>query len=126
MELPKAKLHANNEGPGVPVEKSIYHRVRLDPVKVNHFLDFKNRPYFYQDAAYVTRTIKISSGERSIMPKVIRTVTRSTMIVRHLKNLFLTQKCGKPITQQGLHRIVSIHMYVVPRSTMNTNGEAEN
>ena len=27
-ELRKAKLHANSEGPGVPVEKPIYHRVR--------------------------------------------------------------------------------------------------
>ena len=37
-ELQKAKLHANEKGPGVRVEKPIYHRVRLDTVKVNHFL----------------------------------------------------------------------------------------
>ena len=50
-ELRKAKLHVNEKGRGVPVEKPVYHRVRLDTVKVNHFLEFINRPYFYQDVA---------------------------------------------------------------------------
>ena len=45
-ELRKAKLHANNEGPGVPVEKLIYHRVRLDTAKVNHFLEFYKQIIF--------------------------------------------------------------------------------
>ena len=54
LELHKAKLHANNEGPGVPVEKPIYHRVRLDTVKVNHFLNYINRPYFSRRCVWNT------------------------------------------------------------------------
>lgn len=84
-ELRKAKLRAYNEGPGVPLEKPIYHRVTLDVVKVNHFLDIINRPYLYQDVAYGTRTIKISSGEKLMMPNVIRTVTRSATIAEGLQ-----------------------------------------
>ena len=105
-ELRKAKLHANNEGPGVPVEKPIYHRVRLDAVKVNHFLDFINRPYFYQDAAYGTRTIKISSGEKLIMPNVIRTVTRSTMIAQYLE--LCQEESFEPLSQATLYRILEV------------------
>ena len=105
-ELRKAKLHANNEGPGVPVEKPIYHRVRLDAVKVNHFLDFINRPYFYQDVAYGTRTIKISSGEKLIMPNVIRTVTRSTMIAQYLE--LCQEESFEPLSQATLYRILEV------------------
>ena len=77
-ELRKAKLHANNKGPGAPLEKPLYHRVRLDTVKVNHFLEFINRPYFYQDVSYGTRTLKLDSGDKLVIPNVIRTVARST------------------------------------------------
>ena len=105
-ELRKAKLHANNEGPGDPVEKPIYHRVRLDKVKDNHFLDFINRPYFYQDVAYGTRTIKISSGEKLIMPNVTQTVTRSTMIAQYLE---LCQEKGfEPLSQATLYHILEV------------------
>ena len=102
----KAKLHANNEGPGVPVEKPIYHRVRLDAVNVNYFLDFINRPYFYQDVAYGIRTIKISSGEKLIMPNVIRTVTRSTMIAHYLE--LCQEESFEPLGQATLYRILEV------------------
>ena len=49
-------------------------------VKLDHFLTFVDRPYFYQDVAYGQRTLKLESGERLAMPNIIRTVTRSTMI----------------------------------------------
>ena len=104
-ELRKAKLHAN-EGPGVPVEKPIYHRVRLDAVKVNHFLDFINRPYFYQDIAYGTCTVKISSGENLIMPNVIRTVTRSTMVAQYLE--LCKEESFEPLSQATLYRILEV------------------
>lgn len=46
-EFCKVKFYVNNEGFGVLVEKLIYYRVRFDVVKVNYFLDFINRLYFY-------------------------------------------------------------------------------
>ena len=105
-ELRKAKLHANEKGSGVPVEKAIYHRVRLDTVKVNHFLEFINRPYFYQDVAYGTRTIKVSSGEKLIMPNVIRTVTRSTIIAQYLQ--LCQEESFEPLSQATLYRILEV------------------
>ena len=57
-ELRKGKIHANHNGPGAPLEKPVYHRVKLDSVKVTHFLEFINRPYFHLIVAYGTRTLK--------------------------------------------------------------------
>ena len=83
-QIKKARHQAKINGPGVPLKKAISHRVRIDMVKLDHFLTFVDRPYFYQDVAYGQRTLKLESGERLAMPNIIRTVTRSTMIAQYL------------------------------------------
>ena len=82
-QIKKARHQAKINGPGVPLKKAISHRVRIDMVKLDHFLTFVDRPYFYQDVAYGQRTLKLESGERLAMPNNIRTVTRSTMIAQY-------------------------------------------
>ena len=46
--------------------------------KIANFIDFVNRPYFYQDVAFGTRTLTLEGGGKITMSNVIRTVTRST------------------------------------------------
>ena len=53
-------------------------------VKLDHFLSFVDQPYFYQDVAYGTRTLKLDSWDHLVIPNVIRIVGRSTMI-EHLQ-----------------------------------------
>ena len=84
-KIKQARKHAKEKGPGSPEEKTIHHRVRLPMAKVDHFIDFINRPYFYQDVVYGTRVLKLDSGEKLTMPNVVRTVTRSTMIHQYLQ-----------------------------------------
>ena len=48
-QLKRARKHAKIHGPGTVPEKELKYRVRLDMAKVDHFLEFANRPYFYQD-----------------------------------------------------------------------------
>ena len=62
----------------MPLKKAISHRVRIDIVKLDHFLTFVDLPYFYQDVAYGQQTLKLEGGERYAMPNIIRTVTRSS------------------------------------------------
>ena len=76
----KAKAHARECGPSLSLEKSSSYRVRLDTTLVDDFIDFINRPYFYQDVAFGTRKLKLNNGQEVLMPNVIRTVTPSTMI----------------------------------------------
>ena len=59
------------------------HQINLDMTKVDHFVDFLNRPYFHQDVAYGMRTLKLDNGETISMPNVVRTVTRSTMVMQY-------------------------------------------
>ena len=83
-QIKRARLYARKRGPGLNVLKVFSHRVRLDTNKIDHFKDFVNRPYFYQDIAFGTRTLNLDGGGKITMPKVIRTVTRSIMIMQYL------------------------------------------
>ena len=105
-ELRKAKIHANHNGPGAPLEKPVYHPVKLDSVKVTHFLEFINRPYFHQDVAYGTRTLNLSSGEKLVMPNVIRTVTRSTMVSQYLQ--LCQEEDFEPLSRATMYRILEV------------------
>ena len=66
-------------------KRSILHLIGVQELeflsKVNHFIDLVNRQYFYQDVAFGKRTLTLDGEGKITMPKVIRTVTRSTMIM---------------------------------------------
>ena len=62
-QIKRARAHAREYDPGSLVETSPTHRVRISPAKLDHFLDFVNRPYFYQDVAFGTRKLKLPCGE---------------------------------------------------------------
>ena len=88
------------------LKKPVFNRVRLDSAKVNHFLEFINRPYFHQDVAFGTRTIKLSSGEQLIMPNVVRTVARSTMLAQYLQ--YCSEEEFEPLSRATLYRILEV------------------
>jgi bisphosphoglycerate-independent phosphoglycerate mutase (AlkP superfamily) len=54
-QIKKAREHSKKVGSGIPLQKKVSHRVRIHMVKLEHFLGFIDRPYFYQDVAFGTR-----------------------------------------------------------------------
>ena len=105
-QIKKARSHAKTVGVGLPVENIPYHRVRIDKSKLEHFLYFVNQPYFYQDVSFGTRTVKLDSGQRLVMPNVVITVGRSTMIEQY------HQRCREeeyqPLGRSTLYRILKV------------------
>jgi len=105
-QIKKARAQAKTGGPGVPVEKVPQHRIRLNQHQLDHFLEFTMRPYYYQDVAYGTRTIKIESGEELTMPNVVRTVARCTIINQYLDHC---QQTGfQPISRSTMWRVLEV------------------
>jgi len=84
-QIKKARAQAAIKGPGIPVPKIAQHRVRIEKVKLDHFLEFTSRPYFYQDVAFGSRKIKLDSGEELMMPNIVRTVSRCTIINQYIQ-----------------------------------------
>jgi hypothetical protein len=75
-KIKRARKHAMECGQGSAVEKPLpTYRVKLPPTKLDNFIDFTDRPYFYQDVAYGTRKLKLDSGETITMPNVICKIT---------------------------------------------------
>ena len=70
-QIKRAITHARECGPGLSVEKSSSSPVRLDTSRVDHFIDFINSPYFYQDVAFRTRKSKLNIGQEILMPNGI-------------------------------------------------------
>lgn len=105
-KVKKARKQARVNGPGVQPEKETQHRVRIDMVKLDHFLSFVDRPYFYQDVAYGERTLKLESGERLTMPNIIRIVTRSTMISQYLS--FSKEEGFEPLGRTTMYKVLKV------------------
>ena len=78
-QIRQARQHASLHGPGVPSQATNNHRVRIDQQKLDHFIEFLNRPQFYQDVAFGVRILTLDTGEKVEMPNVVRTVARSTI-----------------------------------------------
>ena len=74
--------------------------------KVDHFVEFINRPYFYQDVSYGTKFLKLDSGEIIEMPNVVRTVTRATMIRQYIQ--FCQEKRFEPLSRTTLLKILEV------------------
>ena len=105
-QIDRARAHARASGPGHEVKKTKFHRVKLNMAKVDHFIDFANRPYFHQDVAFGTRNLKLENGETIEMPNVVRTVTRSTMVTQYLE--FCREDGFDPLSRATLFRILEI------------------
>ena len=100
QQIKRARAHAKIVGVGLSVEKPRRHRVKIDLVKFDHFLSFVDQPYFYEDVAYETRTLKLDSGEELLVSNDFRIVARSTMIEQYLSiatkitlSLFQDRRC---------------------------------
>ncbi|KAL9962229.1 hypothetical protein ACROYT_G031311 [Oculina patagonica] len=105
-QIKKARALAKNEGPGVPAEKIPQHRIRVDQSQLDHFLEFTMRPYYYQDVAYGTRTLKLDSGEELVMPNVVRTVARCTIINQYLE--YCKETDFQPISRSTMWRVLDV------------------
>ena len=103
-QIKKARTHAKTVGVGLEVEEVPHYRVRIDRSKLEHFLDFVDQPYFYQDVSFGTRTVKLDSGQQMVMPNVVRTVGRSTMIEQY--HQWCREEDYQPLGRSTLYRIL--------------------
>ena len=102
-QVRKAKEHAKSVG---PLQKVKTHHVRPDVNKLEHFLDFINRPYFYQDVAFGTRKLKLKSGEVLMMPNITHIDTRSRMVAQYMQ--FCIEDKFEPLSRSTFFRILEV------------------
>lgn len=104
--IDQARNHATETGKGQPIlEKPIY-RARIENAKVEHFLDYISRPELLQDVAFGTKTLKLDSGERVIIPAVVRTLIPSRIIQQYI--CYCKQEQFQPASERSLYRILDV------------------
>ena len=81
--IDQARQHATEVGEGQLVPEKPIFRTRIDPMKVDHFINYISRSDLLQDVAFGTKTLKLDSGERIIIPAVIRTLIPSRIISQY-------------------------------------------
>ena len=57
----EARQHAIEAGRGQLGHENPIFRTRIDPVKVDHFINYISRPDLLQDVAFGTKTLKLDS-----------------------------------------------------------------
>ena len=104
--IDQARQHAITTGRGQPPEDKVIHRTRIEPAKVDHFIDYISRPQFLQDVAFGTKTLRLDSGQRIIIPAVIRKLIPSRLIDQY------TQHCREqgfePASERSLYRMMEV------------------
>lgn len=99
-----AKNHAKNVGPGLPVGTTST-RKRMDPVKLDSFLDFITSPHVIRDLPYGERKIKLSDGTVYEMPNVIRCMGSSDVIQQY--KAYCSENNISPLGDSTMYRILS-------------------
>ena len=83
QQMDDARRHADLRGPGKPSNAPEIFRLRLDSAETDHFLDFISSFSVLQDVSYGTKSLKLDSGERLLIPAAIPTVIPSRIIKQY-------------------------------------------
>ena len=104
--IDQARQHATKTGKGQPVPEIPRYRARIDYEKVDHFVEYISRPECIQDVAFGTKTLKLDSGERIVIPAVVRTVIPSRIISQYLA--YCEEQEFEPATERSLYRMIEV------------------
>ena len=104
--IDQARQHATEAGKGPPLPEIPSFRTRIEHEKVHYFIEYISRPEFVQDVAFGTKTLKLDSGEKIIIPAVIRTVIPSRIIRQYLD--YCKEQEFQQTSQRSLYRMIEV------------------
>ncbi|CAC5391323.1 unnamed protein product [Mytilus coruscus] len=99
-----AKNHAKLVGPGLPITPSIT-RHKMDPIKLDNFLDFITSEHIVRDLPYGERKVRMSNGSVIEMPNVVHSMGASDVI--HQYKLFCAENDISPLGDSTMYRIIA-------------------
>ena len=94
-------------GFGQSATQKTHYRVRMSLTKVDHFITFISSPHLIQDVAYGTRTLRLSSGEKLLVPNVVRTMISSRLIKQYEE--YCREVEFEPVSSRELFRILQLY-----------------
>ena len=104
--IEQARQHATEAG------KTIF-RKTIDQGNVDHFISYISQPQVHQDVAFGTKTLKLDSGQRIIIPAVVRTLITSRIIEQYTR--YCREKRFEPASTRFLFRMLEIRLASMQR-----------
>ena len=78
-----SKKHGEKFGYGLPVPQAETHRQKMDPMKLDSFLEFITSPHIIRDLPYGEKKLKLSDGTVQNVPNLIRCMGSSDIIQQY-------------------------------------------
>ena len=105
-EFTAARRHTLEVGAGRTAKSEAKQiREKVDPVKIDHFLDFITSSTIVQDLAFGRKTLTLSSDAKIDIPNVIRTVSPCRLIKQY--NQYCSEENYTLLSTRTLFRILS-------------------
>ena len=80
-----ARLHSDANGAGMPIQLTKYRREKIDPVRLENFIDFISSDNYLHDVAYGDRILKTAESGKLCIPNVLHQASHSKIIYDYLK-----------------------------------------
>ena len=112
--IDQARQYTTEAGKGQAVPEQTIFRKRIDQGKVDHFISYISQPQLHQDVAFGTTTLKLDSGERIIIPAVVRTLIPSRIIEQYTS--YCKEQQFEPASIRCLFRMLEVCSASMQRS----------
>ena len=112
--IDQARQHTTEAGKGQAVPEQTIFRKRIDQGKVDHFISYICQPQLHQDVTFGTKTLKLDSGERIIIPAVVRTLIPSRIIEQYTS--YCKEQQFEPASIRCLFRMLEVCSASMQRS----------
>ena len=101
-----ARRHRLLHGRAAPIPSQENRRMRIEPVKLEHFVSFITSPHVIQDVPFGEKILKLSTGEIIKTPNVIRTMIPERIIQQYQQ--YCCETNFEPTSKRTLQRILAV------------------
>ncbi|CAC5377276.1 unnamed protein product [Mytilus coruscus] len=100
-----SKKHGEKFGYGLPVPPAETHRQKMDPMKLDSFLEFITSPHIIRDLPYGEKKLKLSDGTVQNVPNLIRCMSSSDIIQQY--KVYCEENTIIPLGESTMYKILS-------------------
>ena len=100
------RRHRLLHGRAVPLPNQEKKRMRIEPVKLEHFVSFITSPHVIQDVLFGEKLLNLSTGEIIKTPNVIRTMIPERIVQQYQQ--YCCETDFEPMSKRTLQRVLAV------------------
>ena len=101
-----ARCHRLVRGRAAPLPSQEKRRMKIEPVKLEHFVSFITSPHVIQDVPFGEKLLKLSTGEIIKTPNVVRTMIPERIVQQYQQ--YCCETSFEPMSKRTLQRVLAV------------------